>query len=53
MTSDLRNVMTQQTSTGVVHLTERTPIVTGPEMLASLVPPPRTRGSASRVEASR
>ena len=33
--------MTQQTSTGVVHLTERTPIVTGPEMLASLVPPPQ------------
>lgn len=33
--------MTQQTSTGVVHLTERTPVVTGPEMLASLVPPPQ------------
>ncbi|MDT0157259.1 cell division protein ZapE [Microbacterium sp. ARD32] len=33
--------MTQQTSTGVVHLTERAPVVTGPEMLASLVPPPQ------------
>lgn len=33
--------MTQQTSTGVVHLTQRTPSVTGPEMLASLVPPPQ------------
>ena len=33
--------MTQQTSTGVVHLTQRTPVVTGPEMLASLVPPPQ------------
>lgn len=33
--------MTQQLSTGVVHLTERTPVVTGPEMLASLVPPPQ------------
>ena len=27
--------------TGAVHLTERTPTVTGPEMLASLVPPPQ------------
>ncbi|GAA3946867.1 cell division protein ZapE [Microbacterium soli] len=33
--------MTQQNSTGVVHLTERTPNVTGPEMLASLTPPPQ------------
>jgi len=33
--------MTSQTSTGTVHLTERTPVVTGPEMLASLVPPPQ------------
>ncbi|BDZ38219.1 cell division protein ZapE [Microbacterium suwonense] len=33
--------MTQHTSTGVVHLTERTPAVTGTEMLASLVPPPQ------------
>lgn len=33
--------MTQQTRTGVVHLTERTPSVTGAEMLASLVPPPQ------------
>lgn len=33
--------MTQQISTGVVHLTERTPVVTGTEMLASLVPPPQ------------
>ncbi len=27
--------------TGAVHLTERTPTVSGPEMLASLVPPPQ------------
>src|SRR5690606_1337761 len=33
--------MIQQTSTGVVHLTERTPAVTGAEMLAGLVPPPQ------------
>ncbi|MFD5225525.1 cell division protein ZapE [Microbacterium sp. NPDC058342] len=33
--------MTQQTSTGIVHLTDRTPSVTGPEMLAGLVPPPQ------------
>ncbi|WP_313356968.1 cell division protein ZapE [Microbacterium sp.] len=33
--------MTQQISTGVVHLTELTPVVTGTEMLASLVPPPQ------------
>ncbi|UWF76509.1 MULTISPECIES: cell division protein ZapE [Microbacterium] len=33
--------MTPTTSTGIVHLTERTPTVTGPEMLASLVPPPQ------------
>jgi cell division protein ZapE len=29
------------TRTGTVHLTERTPVVSGPEMLASLVPPPQ------------
>ncbi len=29
------------TRTGTVHLTERTPTVSGPEMLASLVPPPQ------------
>ncbi|WP_309129849.1 cell division protein ZapE [Microbacterium sp.] len=33
--------MTQQTSTGIVHLIDRTPAVTGTEMLASLVPPPQ------------
>ena len=34
--------MTDQTSrTGIVHLTERQPTVSGPEMLASLVPPPQ------------
>ncbi|MFD5214911.1 cell division protein ZapE [Microbacterium sp. NPDC058345] len=33
--------MTPQTSTGIVHLTDRTPAVTGNEMLASLVPPPQ------------
>lgn len=34
--------MTDTTSrTGIVHLTERQPTVTGPEMLASLVPPPQ------------
>ncbi|UNK72544.1 cell division protein ZapE [Microbacterium sp. H1-D42] len=33
--------MTQQLSTGVVHLTDRTPVVTGTEMLTSLVPPPQ------------
>ncbi|MGB3731393.1 cell division protein ZapE [Microbacterium sp.] len=33
--------MTQQTSASVVHLTERTPVVSGSEMLASLVPPPQ------------
>lgn len=37
--------MTQQTSTGIVHLTDRTPVVTGPEMLASLVPPPQFDGA--------
>ncbi|ALX66994.1 cell division protein ZapE [Microbacterium sp. XT11] len=31
--------------TGVVHLTERQPTVTGPEMLASLVPPPQFDGA--------
>ena len=30
---------------GVVHLTERQPTVTGPEMLASLVPPPQFDGA--------
>ncbi|MCK2027463.1 cell division protein ZapE [Microbacterium sp. SSW1-47] len=29
------------TRSGTVHLTDRTPTVTGPEMLASLVPPPQ------------
>ena len=34
--------MTDTTSrTGIVHLTDRQPAVTGPEMLASLVPPPQ------------
>ncbi|WP_341974647.1 cell division protein ZapE [Microbacterium sp. LWO13-1.2] len=34
--------MTETTSRpGIVHLTERQPNVTGPEMLASLVPPPQ------------
>ncbi|MGB4135235.1 MAG: cell division protein ZapE [Microbacterium sp.] len=33
--------MTQAISTGVVHLTDRMPVVTGAEMLASLVPPPQ------------
>ncbi|MFS0893813.1 cell division protein ZapE [Microbacterium sp. 179-I 3D3 NHS] len=33
--------MTQSTRTGVVHLTDRQPTVSGPEMLASLVPPPQ------------
>ncbi|WP_309064307.1 cell division protein ZapE [Microbacterium sp.] len=33
--------MTQTTTTGIVHLTDRTPSVTGTEMLASLVPPPQ------------
>ncbi|MBY6061192.1 cell division protein ZapE [Microbacterium esteraromaticum] len=37
--------MTQQIGTGVVHLTERTPVVTGDEMLASLVPPPQFDGA--------
>lgn len=38
--------MTDTTSrTGVVHLTERQPTVTGPEMLASLVPPPQFDGA--------
>ncbi|MEJ1087466.1 cell division protein ZapE [Microbacterium sp. Mu-80] len=37
--------MTQQIGTGVVHLTERTPVVTGTEMLASLVPPPQFDGA--------
>ena len=33
--------MTSQISTGVVHLTDRAPVVSGAEMLASLVPPPQ------------
>ena len=33
--------MTDTTSTNVAHLTAREPVVTGPEMLASLVPPPQ------------
>ena len=38
--------MTDQTSrTGIVHLTERQPTVSGPEMLASLVPPPQFDGA--------
>ena len=31
--------------TGIVHLTDRQPTVTGPEMLASLVPPPQFDGA--------
>ncbi|MGM1016378.1 MAG: cell division protein ZapE [Actinomycetota bacterium] len=34
-----------KSSTGVVHLSERQPTVTGPEMLASLVPPPQFDGA--------
>ncbi|WEK59884.1 MAG: cell division protein ZapE [Candidatus Microbacterium colombiense] len=38
--------MTDTTSsTGIVHLTERQPTVSGPEMLASLVPPPQFDGA--------
>ena len=33
--------MTDTNSTNVAHLTAREPVVTGPEMLASLVPPPQ------------
>lgn len=33
--------MTDTTSPDAAHLTERQPVVTGPEMLASLVPPPQ------------
>lgn len=33
------------TSTGIVHVTGRTPVVTGTEMLASLVPPPQFDGA--------
>ena len=33
------------TRTGIVHLTDRQPTVTGPEMLASLVPPPQFDGA--------
>jgi cell division protein ZapE len=33
--------MTDTISPNVAHLTERQPVVTGPEMLASLVPPPQ------------
>lgn len=33
--------MTDNTSANVAHLTAREPVVTGPEMLASLVPPPQ------------
>ncbi|WP_300265768.1 cell division protein ZapE [Microbacterium sp.] len=33
--------MTDTTSPNVLHLTERQPVVTGPEMLAALVPPPQ------------
>ena len=34
-----------QSTTGVVRLSERQPTVTGPEMLASLVPPPQFDGA--------
>jgi hypothetical protein len=38
--------MTDTTSRqGIVHLTDRQPTVTGPEMLASLVPPPQFDGA--------
>ncbi|WP_164233799.1 cell division protein ZapE [Microbacterium hydrocarbonoxydans] len=38
--------MTETTTrTGIVHLTDRQPTVTGPEMLASLVPPPQFDGA--------
>ncbi|MDR2996751.1 MAG: cell division protein ZapE [Microbacterium sp.] len=37
--------MTQATSTGIVHITDRMPVVTGSEMLASLVPPPQFDGA--------
>ncbi|WP_353113606.1 cell division protein ZapE [Microbacterium sp.] len=37
--------MTPTTSTGIVHLTDRVPVVTGTEMLASLVPPPQFDGA--------
>ncbi len=38
--------MTDTTSrTGIVHLTDRQPTVSGPEMLASLVPPPQFDGA--------
>ncbi|REJ05428.1 cell division protein ZapE [Microbacterium bovistercoris] len=37
--------MTQATSTGIVHITDRVPVVTGSEMLASLVPPPQFDGA--------
>lgn len=33
------------TSTGIVHVSDRTPVVTGAEMLASLVPPPQFNGA--------
>ncbi|WP_144872494.1 cell division protein ZapE [Microbacterium sp. 1.5R] len=33
------------TRTGIVHLSDREPTVTGPEMLASLVPPPQFDGA--------
>jgi len=33
--------MTDTDGAGIVHLTAREPVVTGPEMLASLVPPPQ------------
>lgn len=37
--------MTSSPSAGTVHLTERAPVITGPEMLASLVPPPQFDGA--------
>jgi len=37
--------MISQTSTGIVHLTDRTPVVSGAQMLASLVPPPQFDGA--------
>ena len=37
------------TRTGIVHLTERTPQISGAEMVASLVPPPQFDGRDVRV----
>lgn len=37
--------MTDTTGPNIAHLTSREPVVTGPEMLASLVPPPQFDGA--------